>query len=80
MSTPADSHGFAPATEPAGEQKESAAGNQTLDSEAGNVDKIREILFGGQMRAYDRRFTRLEERLAKESADLREEAKNLFRA
>lgn len=32
------------------------------------------------MRAYDKRFTRLEERLAKESSDLREENKNLFKA
>jgi hypothetical protein len=42
------------------------------NAESGNVDKIREILFGGQMRDYDKRFTRLEERLLKESAELRE--------
>ncbi len=30
---------------------------------AGNVEQIREILFGGQMREYDKRFARLEERL-----------------
>ena len=47
-------------------------------SEAGNVDKIREILFGGNMRDYDKRFSRLEERLAKESSDLRSETKKLF--
>lgn len=44
----------------------------------GNVDKIREILFGGQMRDYDKRFSRLEERLVKESADQRAETKRLF--
>jgi hypothetical protein len=81
MSTPADgSHAFAPAPDPANEQKDSSVANQDVDSEAGNVDKIREILFGGQMRTYDKRFSRLEERLAKESADLREETKNLFKA
>jgi hypothetical protein len=39
---------------------------------AGNVDKIRDILFGSQMRDYDTRFARLEETLLKESADLRD--------
>lgn len=42
-------------------------------SEAGNVDKIREILFGGHMRDYEKRFSRLEERLIRESTELREE-------
>ena len=35
---------------------------------AGNVDQIREILFGGQMREYSRRFAQLEERLAQDLA------------
>jgi hypothetical protein len=47
---------------------------------AGNVDKIRDILFGRQMRDYDKRFSRLEERLLKESAELRAETKSLFEA
>ena len=34
------------------------------DATSGNIDKVRDILFGGQMRDYDRRFARLEERLA----------------
>jgi len=46
----------------------------------GNVDKIRDILFGTQMRDYEKRFVRLEERLLKESADLREETKRRFDA
>lgn len=41
----------------------------------GNVDKIRDILFGSQMRDYDGRFARLEESLRKESSDLRESTK-----
>ena len=38
----------------------------------GNVDKIREIIFGGQMKEYDTRFARLEETLLASLADLRE--------
>jgi DNA anti-recombination protein RmuC len=43
--------------------------NGTID-ESGNVDQIRHILFGSQMRDYDGRFQRLEERLAKDAAAL----------
>jgi paraquat-inducible protein B len=46
--------------------------------ESGNVDKIREIIFGGHMRDYDQRFLRLEARMIKEGADLREETKRRF--
>jgi len=35
------------------------------DNVEGNVDKIREILFGGQMRDYEQRFADLETRLTK---------------
>ena len=49
-------------------------------AETGNVDKIREILFGGQMRDYDKRFVRLEDRLIKESADLRDDVKRSIEA
>lgn len=35
-----------------------------------NVDQIRDILFGGQMRDYELRFARLEEKLEKEQARL----------
>ncbi|HEY6118956.1 MAG TPA: hypothetical protein VIV66_03305 [Pyrinomonadaceae bacterium] len=81
MSFTADSqHAFAPAPDPENLEVESSADNESVNSEAGNVDKIREILFGGQMRAYDKRFVRLEERFAKETSDLREETKNLFKA
>src|SRR5579862_3473204 len=44
----------------------------------GNVDKIRDILFGSQMRDYDRKFAMLEERLMKETADFREDVKRRF--
>ena len=37
----------------------------------GNVDQIREILFGGHMRAFDERFELVETRLAKETQALK---------
>jgi len=80
-STAEGKHAFAPAPEDnssteEGQTSADSAGAQ--QSEAGNVDKIREILFGGNMRDYDKRFARLDERLAKESSDLRSETKRLF--
>ena len=39
----------------------------------GDINQIRDIIFGAQMRDYDRRFQQLEERLLKDSADLKEE-------
>lgn len=49
-------------------------------TEASNIDKIRDILFGVQMRDYEKRFSRLEERLLKESADLRDDTRKRFEA
>jgi DNA anti-recombination protein RmuC len=40
-----------------------------------HLDKVREILFGGQMREVERRFARLEERLLKETQELKEDVK-----
>jgi hypothetical protein len=48
---------------------EASPGN---DQNPGNIDKIRDILFGSNMRDYEQRFARLEEALKKESSDLRE--------
>lgn len=42
------------------------------DEGAGNVDKIRDILFGNNMRDYESRFKRLEENLVRESAEIRD--------
>jgi hypothetical protein len=47
---------------------------------AGNIDKIRDILFGVQMRDYEKRFSRLEERLIKEANELREDTRKRFDA
>ena len=46
----------------------------------GSLDKVRDLLFGGQMRDYDRKFARLEERLGKETAELREEVRRRLSA
>ena len=40
-----------------------------------SLEKVRDLLFGVQMRDYDRKFARLEERLIQETSDLREEVK-----
>ena len=45
--------------------------SEKLDAESGNVDQIREILFGGHLRAFDERFELVESRLAKETEALR---------
>ncbi|HSE97787.1 MAG TPA: hypothetical protein VLD57_05905 [Blastocatellia bacterium] len=45
---------------------------------AGSIDKIRDILFGAQARDYEKRFVRLEERLTKETSDLREAVRRHF--
>ncbi len=47
---------------------------------ADNVDRIRDILFGGHMREYDRRFTQLEERMLRATADLEEKLSKRFAA
>ena len=53
---------------------------ETDGAAGGNLDKVRDLLFGGQMRDYDRRFARLEERVSKETADLRDEVKRRLSA
>ena len=40
-----------------------------------SLDKVRDILFGGPLRDVERRFARLEERLVKETADLKADVK-----
>lgn len=42
-------------------------------AESGNLDKIRDILFGNQTRDYEKRFVLLEERLVKECSNLRDD-------
>ena len=54
---------------------------KTLTAEdGGNIDKVRDILFGGQMRDYERRFIRLEERLLQETSELKDEVRKRLAA
>ncbi|MBT8446158.1 MAG: hypothetical protein HKO62_04585 [Gammaproteobacteria bacterium] len=50
------------------------AGNDSRPDDK-NVDKIREILFGGQMRDYDQRFELLEEKLAQQFQSLQQDVR-----
>jgi hypothetical protein len=43
--------------------------------ESNNLDKVREILFGGQIRDVEKRFARLEERFVTEIANVRDETR-----
>ncbi len=54
--------------------------NGPVEETAGNIDKVRDILFGGQMRDYDRRFSRFEERFAQEIAELKEDMRKRLAA
>jgi DNA repair exonuclease SbcCD ATPase subunit len=52
--------------------------SQVLRGSAGNVDKIRDILFGTQMRDYESRFARLEETFIKETVEIHETSRRRF--
>ena len=56
----------------------SSANTEPDVKEGANVDKIRDILFGSQMRDYEKRFVRLEDRLTKDAEALREEVRKRF--
>ncbi len=55
----------------------SLSGGETA-SDLKNLDKIRDILFGAQVRDHERRFTRLETQLLAEAAQLRNDLKQRF--
>jgi len=61
-------------------QARSGAANTQTPDDGGNIDKVRDILFGGQMRDYERRFQRLEERLIRDTAELRDEIRKRMAA
>jgi DNA anti-recombination protein RmuC len=50
------------------------------DPGAASLDKVRDILFGGQMRDLDQRFARVEERLTRETAELAEDVRKRLAA
>jgi hypothetical protein len=54
-------------------------GAETTDPESGaSVDKIRDILFGSQIKNYEARFARLEENLVRETVELKEMMRRRF--
>jgi len=58
-------------------------GEQTRTTEpdgTASLEKVRDLLFGVQMRDYDRKFARLEERLMQETSELREDVKKRLAA
>ena len=45
---------------------------------AENLDKVRDILFGAQVREQDKQFKRIDERISKETTEMREEMRRRF--
>ncbi|MCL4846263.1 MAG: hypothetical protein KJ066_07010 [Acidobacteria bacterium] len=69
------------AESPAAPTADAALGSPPQDPTGGaSLDKVRDILFGVQMREVDRRFARLEERLVKETSDLKDEVRRRLEA
>jgi hypothetical protein len=69
-----------PHSKPSGGESSGSAVVPPSDQSTGNVDKIRDILFGAHMREYGNRFARLEENLLKEAAGIRDDTKKRFDA
>jgi len=83
MSTPEQQKAYDESTTPLhneGETRSQPTNGAGVEPDISNIDKIRDILFGGQMRDYDRRFSRVEEQLVKESLELREDTRKRFEA
>jgi len=71
-----------PATAASKDESGEGAGDRQFAEAAGtgNIEQIRDIIFGTQMRDYEKRFNRLEERLVKENTDMRDETLKRFDA
>jgi hypothetical protein len=55
-------------------------GEALLGEQGASLEKVRDILFGVQMREYDKKFARLEERLSRETADLKDDLRKRLAA
>jgi hypothetical protein len=64
-----------PAAQQMSEDNPAGSIRSQTDDGTGNVDKIRDILFGANMRDYETRFKKLEETLLRESAEIRDMTK-----
>ena len=49
-------------------------------TDAGSMEKIRDILFGNQIRDYERRFSRMEEQMAQAMLEIRQESQKRMEA
>ena len=58
--------------EPAKPHAIEAAVAETAEASGASVEKIREILFGSQIKNYETRFARLEDALARETAEIKD--------
>jgi DNA repair exonuclease SbcCD ATPase subunit len=76
--SPAAQPSDSPAAQPDAQLQSETRPVQILREGGGNLDKIRDILFGTQMRGYEARFAALEEALAKETAEIRETSRRRF--
>lgn len=61
-----------------GSARKGSADSPADPAGGGNLEKIRDILFGAQVHDFEKRFARLEERLLKETADARADTKKRF--
>lgn len=77
-STATDHSVAAPRSEAQSSARERGASQPDDPSASGNLDKIRDILFGAQAREHDRRFAQLEQHLLREATDLRHDLKRRF--
>jgi hypothetical protein len=58
-----------------GENQEKLNQPKIANVSDGNLEKVRDILFGNQVREFEQRFLRLEERLMQECSGIREDTK-----
>lgn len=79
MNTPEDEQSITYiAVEPAKAGLMSGINKPQLSGDVGssaNLEKVRDLLFGNQIRDFDKKFNRLEERLVKECASLRDDTR-----
>ena len=68
-----------PASRPNGGDRTAAAASPDAGG-AASIDKVRDILFGNQVREFERKFARLEERIIKETNDLKEDVRSRVEA
>jgi hypothetical protein len=62
---------------PGPSQANGTAANTPL-TDANSMEKIRDILFGNQLKEYEKRLARLEERVGREAEDIRSDLKKRF--